>query len=901
MPEDPNWKDEIAGRLTGAGLPPAREAEIVDELAGHLSDDYHRLLASGANEDEALAAALEGLNDRPPIAEAIRKVERVAPREPIGLGTPRGSAAGNCCRDLSYALRTLRRSPGFAALAVLSLALGIGGNAAMFRILNAALIRPLPYADPDRLVQAANSGYYPPGGLVDLQQESRTMELAGYQPGIELNLTGSGEPWRLRGSAVSANLFQLLGVGVELGRHFLPGENEAGRDNLVILSHELWQEQFGGDPDVIGRVVMLGGVGRQVVGVGTRRFAFPDSTTRFWIPLHFDPRDPTACWERGFMPVIGRLRDGVSLSQAQQEIAALSVRMLRLFPYPMGRDWAASMTVVPLRQFTTEGIRLKLLVLQCAVALVLLIACANVAGLLLARATSRQKEIALRVALGASRARIVQQLLTESIVLAVGGGSLGVALALAGDTILRTALLPTSNGSARSGGGWQILAFAGALSLLTGLSFGLAPALIASRQDLAAAIKTGGQRTAGAGRARLRSALIAGEVALAVVLTVSAGLLIRSLWKLAQVNPGFQVQHVLTLRFSPNRSICGQRSACIALYDELLRRAREIPGVQDAAAANTLPLSAGIPSSAVKIEGFPYIPAERAAPLFWAGAVTPDYFRLMGISILQGRALQTSDGEKAAPVIVVSAATARRYWPRENPIGKHVQLVWEDRWRTVVGVAADVRQFNLADRSPDFIRGAMYMPYAQAQDTDRQLPAAMALLIRTNGEPTRAVTGIRELTRQLNANVPVDEIRPMVSLVNESTKQSRSMMWLFVSFAGVALALAAVGAYGVVSYSTAQRTFEIGVRVALGAGRWKIFRLVLGQSLRLVLAGLALGLAASLALTRLLATFLYGTATTDALTLVAVCGTLVAVALLAGFVPARRAACIDPIVALRAD
>jgi predicted permease len=901
MPENPDWKDEIAKRLSSVSLPPAREAEIIDELAAHLNDDYHRLIASGADPDEALEITFDGLDERPSIADAIRRVEPAAPRETTAFGTPRSTRTGSLWRDLRYALRTLKRSPGFTVLAVLSLALGIGGNAAVFRILHQVLLRPLPYAEPDRLVQAANSGYFPPGGLADLQQESRTMELAGYIPGLELNLTGQGEPWRLKGSAVSANLFHVLGVGVQLGRTFLPGEEQAGRDNLVILSHKLWRDGFGGDPGIVGRVVMLGGISRQVAGIAPQDFAFPDATTRFWIPLHFDPRDPTAYWARSFMPVIGRLRDGVSLGQAQREMAALSVGMLRLFPYPMGRDWAASMTVVPLRQFLTAGLRLKLLVLQFAVGLVLLIACANVAGLLLARATSRQKEMALRVALGASRAAIMQQLLTESTVLALAGGSLGVALAFAADSILRIALPATANGIAGTGTSWQILGFAGALSLLTGLLFGLAPALIASRQDLAIAIKTGGQRASGAARARLRSALIMGEVALAVVLTISAGLLIRSLWKLAQVNPGFEPRRVLTLRVSPNQTLCRNRPGCIALYSELLRRGRELPGVEEVAAANTLPLSAAVPSSAVKIEGFPYLPAERAAPLFWAGAVTPDYFRLMSIPILQGRALQTSDSEKAAPVVVVSAATARRYWPHDNPIGKHVQLVWEDKWRTVVGIAADVRQFDLAGRSPEFIRGAMYMPYAQAEDTDRQLPAVMALIVRTNGAPSRVVAEIRDLMRQLNPNVPVDEIRTLVSLVNESTQPSRSLTWLFVSFAAVALILAAVGAYGVVSYTTAQRTFEIGVRVALGAERRNIFRLVLGQSLRLVLAGLVVGLAPSFALTRLLTTFLYGTAPTDAVTLMAVCGVLVAVALVAGFVPARRAASIDPITALRAD
>jgi predicted permease len=892
---------EIARRLASLNLPPEREAEIIDELSGHLNDDYRRLLAGGASQAEAVEIVLDELSERPPMAEAMRGVERTAPPEPIALGTPRRDAAGDLWRDLRYALRTLRRSPSFTALAILSLALGIGGNVAMFRIVSAVLIRPLPYADPQRLVHAANSGFYPPGGVVDLQQKARTMELAGYMAGLELNLTGVGEPWRLRGSAVSANLFQVLGVGVEMGRTFRPGEDEAGRDGIAILSHELWQGRFARDPNILGRVVMLGGVNRQVVGVASRGFAFPDATTRFWIPLHLDPRDPTAYWARSFMPVIARLRNGTSLTQAQHEIASLSVQMLSDFPYPMGRDWAASMTVTPLREYLTGGIRLELLVLQCAVGLVLLIACANVAGLLLARAAARQKEIALRVALGASRARIVRQLLTESAVLALAGGLFGILVAFAADAVLRIALPmgPDSTGTAESG--WRMLVFVGALSLLTGLIFGLAPALISSRQDVALAIKTGGQRAAGVARARLRSTLIVGEVALAVVLTISAGLLIRSLWRLAQVNPGFQPEHVLTLRVSPNQSLCQRRDACVSLYDELLRRAREIPGVQDAAAANALPLAAGVPASAVKVEGVPYVPAERAAPMFWAGAVTPDYFQLMNIPILQGRGLNHGDEEKAAPVVVVSAATARRYWPGQNPIGKHLQLVWEDRWWTVVGVAGDVRQFNLAGGAPDYIRGAMYMSYAQAEDTDRQLPAVMALIVRANVDPAVVVSGIRELVRQLNPDVPVDEFRSMVSLVNESTGPSRSMMWLFVSFAAVALVLAAVGAYGVVSYSTAQRTFEIAVRVAMGAERRDVFGMVLGQSLRLVMAGLSLGLAASLAVTRLLTTFLYGTAATDPLTIAAVCSILVAVALVAGYVPARKAVSVDPLKAMRTD
>ncbi len=900
MRKPPEWRSEIARRLAGLDLPPEREAEIIEELTAHLNEEYRRLVAEGNTEEAAVEITLGELEEQPPLVEAIRRSEPRVRRETIAMGAPRASATGDLRRDLQYALRTLGRNPAFTALAVLSLAFGIGGNAAMFRIVSAVLIQPLPYAGPDRLVHAANSGYYPPGGVVALQRESRTMELAGYQPAIELNLTGQGEPWRLRGCAVSANLFHTLGVSVEAGRSFHAGEDEAGQDNVVILSHELWQDRFAGDPRIVGRVVLLGGIGREVIGVARPGFAFPDAGTRFWIPLHLDPRDVTAFWARSFMPVIGRMRPGVTLRQAQREIAALSVRMLGLFPYPMGRDWAATMTVVPLREYEVGDVRLRLLALQCAVGLVLLIACANVAGLLVARGASRQKEIALRVALGASRARIVRQLLTESVVLAFAGGALGLALAMAGGPALRSVLAAGTTGTLEPPA-WQLPAFAAALSIVTGVFFGLVPALAAARPDLAAVIKTGGQRAAGVARVRLRSALIVGEVALAVVLAAGAGLLMRSLWNLVQANPGFQAQRVLTLRVSPNQALCTRRAACIALYGELLRRVRELPSVEDAAAANTIPLAPVIPSSSVRVEGLPDAPAERAGPMFWAGAVTPGYFRVMGIPILQGRPLETGDGEQAEPVMVVSAATARRYWPGENPIGKHVQLVWEERWRRVVGVAGDVRQFDLAGRTPGYLRGEMYMPYAQAVDTDRQLPAAMILAVRTAADSGLVAGGIRELVRRLNPDVPVDEMRTMVSVVEDAARQPRSMMWLFVAFAAVALALAAVGVYGVVSYSTAQRTFDFGVRLALGAGRRDIYRLVLAQSLRLAAAGVALGLAASLAVTRLLAGLLYGTAPADPLTLASVCGVLALVAMAAGYLPARRAAAVDPLTALRAD
>jgi putative ABC transport system permease protein len=901
MLDTSQWYGEIRRRLQGLDLPPAREAEIVAEIADHLEQEYSRAIAWGSGEAEAERQALAALND-PALLTQLRSVERTRPAEPNVPGSPAGrNLAADVWQDLRYAFRMFGRNPGFTALAILSLALGIGGNTVMFNTLSAALLKPLPYPEPHRLVRAANTGYYPYGGLVNLQQESRTMDVAAFLPGVECNLTGPAEPWRVTGSAVSANFPAVLGVEAQLGRAFRDGDDRPGKDNMVLLSHALWQDRFGGDPQVVGRVVRLCGVDRRIAGVMPPRFAFPDDSTAFWIPLHIDSREQASYWSGNFTPVIARLRSGATLAQARDEIQILSRRMIALYPYAMGRNFNAQATLVPLQEFMVAGIRTRLILLQCAVGLVLLIACANVANLLLARAVSRRKEMALRTALGAARGRIVRQLLTESLMLSFAGGAAGVALAAWGAAALRPFLTSDSAAWPALSLGWPLLLFAGALSLVTGLAFGLAPAATVFMRDLAGTIKSGGQRSASTASARFRSALIVAEVALAVLLSVGAGLLMRSLWKLSQVNPGFDSTRLLTLHVSPEESLCAQRSACVAFYQELLRRARELPHIADAAAANALPLSSAIPSAPVEVEGHPYRPSEQTAPMFWAGAVSPDYFRVMHIPILAGRGPATGDSDKSTPVIVVSAATAQRWWPGQNPIGKHIRLVTEDSWRTVVGVAADVRQFDLADRAPDFVVGALYMPYSQSVDGNRRLPAAMTLFVATDTDAADAANSIRKLVATLNSNAPVSDVRTMESVVESSTQQSRSMAWLFAAFAGTALLLAAIGAYGVVSWSTAQRTFEIGMRVALGASRRSVFALVLSQSLRLVLTGLALGMAASFALARTLGSFLYATASSDAFTFVGVSAVLLAVAVLAGYVPARRAASVDPLTALRVE
>jgi len=866
----------------------AREEDMRKELSADLELEAEEQRAAGVSAEEARYAAQRALGNRTVVEEEIRDLWAWTWFEHLG-------------QDIRYSFRTLRKNAGFTLVAALSLALGIGGNAAMFSLVDGVLLRPLPYSEPDRLVRP--TGYYPTGGFLALQQLSRTMEFAAYsdkpENGSDFNLTGQGEAVHLAGSIVSANIFSLLGTGAKLGRTFQPGEDHAGQDNLVILSHPLWRSKFGGDPGIIGRMIKINGVDRRVVGVMPPNFNFLIPEAQLWVPLHIDPGNRDAIWEHGFKPVVGRLRPHATLAQACSEIRSMVPEIIRMFPYPMARSWNADATVLPLQQDLVGNVRTKLLVLMGAVGVVLMIGCVNVASLLLSLASSRRKEFALRTALGAARGRIVRQLLTESVVLAMVGGAFGLALAFAAFSGLKTFLPADMPSGGELGMDWRVLAFVTALSLVTSLAFGLAPALRASKTGLADSVKAGGQRSTDAAGISLRRSLIVGEVALAVVLVVGAGLLIRTLWRLMEVNPGFRGEHVLSVRVTPDQSSCRERAACLALYDELLRRAREMTGISEVSAANTVPLTGEAPYVVAEMEEHPLREGESLAPLLWAGAITPDYFHVMGIPLLQGRLFRDSDAEKSGQVVIVSAATGQKFWRGENPIGKHLRLVWDKDWRTVVGVVGNVRQFNLADRPLDWIDGAIYMPYAQSVGADQKLPTAMYLIARTSAGADSFGGEVRELVASVSPNVPVGEVRTLEAIVVDSAAQSRSMMWLFLVFAATALALAAMGTYGVVSYATSQRTFEIGVRVALGASRSSIFGMVIRQSLELVIAGLGLGAAAALALSRLLSSFLYGISAQDPLTFVAVAGLLVLLALAAGYIPARRATKVNPITTLR--
>lgn len=805
-------------------------------------------------------------------------------------------------QDVRYAARLFGRAPGFTTVAVLSLALGIGGNASMFSLVNTLLVRPLPYLDPGRLLRI--TGVYPRAGLPVFQQQSRFMDVGFASPGSEFNLTGQGEAIRVTGSNTSANFLSVLGAPVARGRAFESGENNPGRDQIVILSHSLWKTKFGGDPAIIGRGIVLNGISRQVVGVMPPSFAYPSSKVQLWTPARLDPSKMEEYWGGEYVPLIARLRPGATVAQARAEIPRLAAQVRRLFPFPMARDWNASATAISMQQDLTGDVRGRLIILLSSVGLVLLIACANVANLLLSRATARRKEIALRTALGAGRFRIVRQLLTESILLAFTGAGFGLLLGMAALSLFKSMLPSGTPGLSSVEIDWPVMVFVALLALVTGVAFGIAPALSAAQVDLTESIKTGSQRSTAGVWTAVRSWLIVGEVALTLVLVVSAGLLMKSLLRLADANPGFDAAHILSVQISPNQTACLDRAACVALYDRIITQARRMTGIREVAVVNTIPLDGELPTIPVDVEGHPKS-ADYPAPMLWAGAVSPGYLRMMHIPLLAGRQFTEADSAQAAKVLIITPATAQRFWPGQNPIGKHIKSASESQWRTVIGVAGDVRQYSLAANLPDWVGGALYMPYAQATIGAEQgkelIPAAMHLLLKTGMDSPRLRGEIRSLAEDQAPNAPVGEVRPLEEVMAASVGDFRSMIRVFTGFAGTAILLAAIGIYGLVSYWVTQRSYEIGVRMAIGATRQRIISMVFAQSLRVALYGIGVGLLGALACTRFLASLLYGVSTTDPVIFAAVTALLLGIAVSAAALPAWRAARINPIQSLRND
>lgn len=802
-------------------------------------------------------------------------------------------------QDIRFGLRQLRKSFGFASVAAFTIALGIGANTAIFSLVSGILLRPLPYPRPAELVSITAT--YPKGAFAAMREQVRTVDVAAYAEGHEYNLTHVGDPVRLTGTPVSAEFFSVLGARPELGRTFVSGEDSAGNDRYVILSHDLWQERFSGNTNVIGRSIELEGVNREILGVMPPNFHFPSSKTQVWVPLHNDPRNQVEYWAGDFMPLIGRLRPGTTLAEASAEIRLFQSRVFALFPWEMPRSWNADLSVIGLRTGMVGDVRTRLLLLLGAVALVLLIACANVANLMLSRAATREKEMGIRTALGAAPHRIVRQLLTESVLLALIGAVLGFALAGAGLSALKAALPANTPRLQDVSLDWRVLLFTGCLAILTGLAFGIAPALRSSKTALSEAMNSAGRGAALSVSRGLRAALATAEVALSVMLVIAAGLFIRSFWALSHVNPGFRAEHVVTARITPNQSFCSEVQRCLTFYRDVLDHVHSAPGVSAAAFVNTLPLGGRVSKRSLQIEGFVGTNDEKM-PLFWLHVISPDYFHLMEIPLLAGRAFTDADETGNAPVAILSASTAQRYWPGQNAVGKHIRFSNEDEWRTIVGVINDVRAYDLERNVPDWIRGTVYVPYSsKATLEDGRVPADMTIVVQTAADDGQVSALLQRTVTSLSSEVPVTEVKSMRTVVSEAVTIPASTTFLFTTFAAVALVLGMVGIYGVLSFLVSKRRKEIGLRMALGARKQDILLLVMKEGASFAIAGIVSGVAAAAVLAKLLATQLYGVSSMDSLTYSSVAVLVALVTMAACYVPARRAMQVDPLVALRND
>jgi putative ABC transport system permease protein len=804
----------------------------------------------------------------------------------------------NLLQDLRYAFRLLAKSPSFSAIAILTLALGIGANTAIFSVVNAVLLRPLAFRDASRLILVAEKSDFPVistsyQNYVDWRDQSHCCESLEATRGTTVTLTGAGEPERLNARLITAPLLPLLGVDARIGRTFRADEDRAGGNPVVLLSYGLWQRHFGGAPDVPGKSINLDSRPYTIVGVLPSGFELLQPADVF---LPFTPWAATLPDDRNWHPgifVVGRLKPGVTREQARAEMVGITKRLEQQYPdYNTG----TSADVVPLQEQMVQNVRPALILLLGAVSFVLLIACANVANLLLSRAASRGREIAIRTSMGASRGRVVRQLLTESVLLALAGGLLGLLFAWAS----LGPLLKISAGTVPQvfavGLDRSVLAFTILASAITGLLFGIAPALRTTRLDLRETLNEGSRgSTAGPAHHRLRGSLISMEIALAMLLLVGSGLLLRSFSRMQEVSLGFQADHLFVADLPLSESAYAKPEQRYGFFDRLVERARTLPGVRSAAAATFLPVSGGGGLLHFNITGRPpKTPHDYVAAGY--RAVTASYFETLGVPLLQGRVITASDNEKAPSVVVINSTMAHIYFPNENPLGKRLQIgaTPDNQIPTmeIVGVVGDVTQGLGLDPKAE-----IFLPYCQA---DQLLPVfQMSVVLRTAGDPHQQAAALRSALAEIDPNEPLVKARTMEDNMAATVAQPRFRTWLIGIFAGLALLLAAVGIYGVMSYSVTQRTSEIGIRVTLGAQPVDVFRIVVGEGLRFALIGVALGGVGGLVLTRLLGSFLYGVSATDPLTFSGVAMLLILVSAAASFFPAQRATRVDPIVVLR--
>jgi len=799
-------------------------------------------------------------------------------------------------QDLRYAVRMLVQKPGFTIVVVAALALGIGANTAIFSVVNSILLRPLPYRDPGRLVMIwmdnkrmnVDQDIHSYANYADYRDQNQVFESMAAYSGVSLNLVGEGEPERVIGAAATASLFDVLGVDPRMGRVFTTDEEQIGRDKVVVLGYGLWQRRFGKDPNIVGQEILVSDVSRTVIGVMPPSFKYPHKDAEIWVPLAVDENRKKSRGSFSYY-AIGRLKPGVAIEPARAEMGSIASNLERQYPDVLE---GYGVNLVPLHEQVTGKVRPALLVLLGTVAFVLLIACANVANLLLARAAGREREIAIRTALGASRIRLIRQLLTESALMGLAGGAAGLLVAKWGLTAL-IALSPEDIPRLdQIGIDGRVLGFTLLVSLLTGMVFGLVPALQASKPDLNESLKESGRSsTAGVERRRVRSALVVLEVALSLVLLIGAGLMIKSFSRLQRVDLGFNPDRLASMNIQLSRTkYQGPLSA--QFFRQLIEQVEAMPGVESAGAISAIFIDALPNSTNFTVEGKPPVPAAEQieTPV---DLVTPSYFRTMGIALLKGRELSEQDGLESPPVAVINDTFARRFWPGEDPIGRRFKFGDSGSnapWMTIVGVVGDMRRTGL---DVD-VRCETFLPYTQ-----RRFVGFLSLVVRAKTDPRGIATAVRDQVWAIDPNQPVSHIRTMDQLLDGMMAQRRLNMVLFTLFGGVALVLAAVGVYGVISYSVTQRTHEIGIRMTLGAGRADVLKLIIRNGMMLVLIGVAIGLIAAAALTRLMATLLFGVSATDPATFAAIAGILTGVALAACFVPALRAIKVDPMVALR--
>jgi len=921
----PDWKSYIRERLAGLRLPAAREGEIAEELAQHLEDCYAEALRRGLSEAEARARAETQFPDLAALAEEVRRAERpVAGRVPprweakIEERTRRWGVFTDLLQDIRYGVRLLVKSPGFTAIAVLTLALGIGANTAIFSVVHGVLLKPLPYPAPEGLLRIwqhiptvgyARSGLSE-GQFLALRDTNKSLEHVGaYLTGFG-NLTTDAGTERILISRASQGTFEALRVQPVIGRLFRREEEVSGNAGVAILSHAFWQRHHGGRESALGEIIRFGDLAFTVIGVMPADFRLPNDLessepVQLWLPTPLDPARIN--WGSYYLGnVVARRKAGVSAEQARAEVEAIFAGVRQPHEESMIERGNLILHAEPLHADLVGGVSRALWVLFAAVGVILLIACANLASLLLARGATRQKEIAVRAALGAGRARIIRQLLTESALLAVAGGVAGTLLAWWSIGLLAS-LNPGNVPRLRDVTlSTEVLAFTLGASLLAAVLFGLVPGFQALRLDLNRSLREEGRGlTAGAGHARLRRMLVAGEVALAVVVVVCAGLLVRTLDRLLAIPPGFRVENLLSVEVSLPLPRYREAARVASFYDEILERIRALPGVTAAAAASRTPLAGFGSDTVFDIEGRPTA-AERVrggegGSLPHAGyrQVTAGYLEAMGIPLIVGRSFRDSDTAGAPLVVMINQTAASRHWPNANPLGQRVRFYRSIEevgpWAEIVGIFGDTRVNQLNEDAKEEV----LMVHAQGQATGGWTANTSTLVVRTAADPAALAPAVRAELRTLDSSVPVFNVRTFEEVVARTVAQPRFNAVLLGSFALLAILLAAVGIYGVLASHVAHRRHEFGVRLALGAQPADILRLVLRQGLRLTFIGLAAGLAGALAATRLVASLLFGVSPHDPLTFAGVASLLLGVALASCWIPARRATKVDPMVALR--